>query len=665
MFNYTLRLQLPPTLDFDERMANALDFCEKAKIDEVMFFVGCEELNTGHITIEEAKPFVETIKRASKLLKERGIRVSLNPWMTIGHYDGGKTLKKGQNFGTFVGDDGETSSMTACPLSQNWRDYYVELLNFYVENLQPDVIWFEDDFRMEAHRAKKVIVQGCFCDEHIKKYNQRLGTNYDRETFVKLLAKDLDVRKAFLDVTRETTEGALKYFVDNVKGQKQFGLMTCSPSFVEGKRFKRIFEILGADGRKTPYNRLSPAVARQESPQLCGFLLNKCAMVVRALSGDDVYFVTEMENNPHTMYTKTANFCKFQMLSTLPLLLRGATFSIFEFNGNGAVNYDRLAKTYADIKPYLSAVEELKLLNEHARGVKAILCEDAAYTAKIKSDDFLRGYRDVNGFAFSLLEMIGIACAYTTNTNLSGETVILNGQTITALDTDTVERLFRDNFVILTGDGVEALFDVGLNGLIGAKAFAVRECRQTPVTMEQIRGDEKIFGISKMRATLNFGAGDFVDVEYEDGVATVLTDVLSYEQKVVGCGIVKAKNALVLPYLVLGGMPYALFNPLRETLIKRAIKSAKSVDGVAFVAQENVAPYLFEKDGESILLCVNYCDDDYQELNITLDENVKAFKVYSTYAPNGFDAEFTRDGDEYCVKATLKGCESVLIKIRN
>ena len=127
MYKYHLRIQLSPALDFQERLNHLIDFCKKAKIDDVMFFVGCEDLNTGHITVAEAKKYVVVIKRASKFLKEMGITVSLNPWMTLGHYDAAKGFKQGQKFRGIVGHDGTQANLCVCPLCKEWRKYFVEL----------------------------------------------------------------------------------------------------------------------------------------------------------------------------------------------------------------------------------------------------------------------------------------------------------------------------------------------------------------------------------------------------------------------------------------------------------------------------------------------------------------------------------------------------------
>lgn len=52
-YRYSLRFALDPETDTEQRIEALPDFCEKAKIDDVMFFIGAEDLNCGHITAEE------------------------------------------------------------------------------------------------------------------------------------------------------------------------------------------------------------------------------------------------------------------------------------------------------------------------------------------------------------------------------------------------------------------------------------------------------------------------------------------------------------------------------------------------------------------------------------------------------------------------------------
>ena len=106
MYGYSLRYSLLPTLDFEERIEKLIDFCKTAEIDDVMFFISPKEVNVGHITIEEAKKYTDVIARAVERIKDLGVTVSLNPWVTLGHYDSGLGLKDGQNFQTMVGHDG-------------------------------------------------------------------------------------------------------------------------------------------------------------------------------------------------------------------------------------------------------------------------------------------------------------------------------------------------------------------------------------------------------------------------------------------------------------------------------------------------------------------------------------------------------------------------------
>ncbi|NMB96803.1 MAG: hypothetical protein GYA02_09365 [Clostridiaceae bacterium] len=62
-YKYILRFAVEPGNNEDERLYQLIDFCKTALIDEVMFFINCEELNQGHLTIEQTKPWMDVIKK--------------------------------------------------------------------------------------------------------------------------------------------------------------------------------------------------------------------------------------------------------------------------------------------------------------------------------------------------------------------------------------------------------------------------------------------------------------------------------------------------------------------------------------------------------------------------------------------------------------------------
>jgi hypothetical protein len=156
-----------------------------------MLFINAEEYNVGHMTIEEAKPWLATMKKAKAAFEKEGISVSLNPWMEIGHLDRCRPLKEGQNFVTMVDYDGNQATMVACPLCENWKKYFLSYYQYIIQELEPEVVWVEDDFRLHNHGDLRF--GGCFCDLHMKEYNKRLGTNYTRQEFTdRLFRKNPD-----------------------------------------------------------------------------------------------------------------------------------------------------------------------------------------------------------------------------------------------------------------------------------------------------------------------------------------------------------------------------------------------------------------------------------------------------------------------------------------
>ena len=96
IFSYILRLTIQPGHQEKNRILQLATFCKEARIDEVMFFINSDELCQGHLSIDETQPWIDTILRAGDILKPMGIRISVNPWTTILHYDKGRKLKDWQ-----------------------------------------------------------------------------------------------------------------------------------------------------------------------------------------------------------------------------------------------------------------------------------------------------------------------------------------------------------------------------------------------------------------------------------------------------------------------------------------------------------------------------------------------------------------------------------------
>jgi len=126
-YSYILRFAVQPGNNEEERFSQLIEFCRTALIDEVMFFVNCEELNQGHLTIEETRPWMKVIEKGKELLTPIGVKTSINPWTTILHCDRGRKLKEGQNFRLMTDPYGNRASASVCPLCPNWRKYLAEM----------------------------------------------------------------------------------------------------------------------------------------------------------------------------------------------------------------------------------------------------------------------------------------------------------------------------------------------------------------------------------------------------------------------------------------------------------------------------------------------------------------------------------------------------------
>jgi hypothetical protein len=257
-FKYLLRYAVQPGFQEEARIDALLSFCGAAGIDDVMFFVNCEEINQGHLTAQQTDCWLELVARAKKRLAAIGVRTSLNPWQTLLHADRGRRLKPGQKFELMADTDGRRASAQVCPLCPAWRKYLARTFAQYAA-LRPDIVWVEDDFRFHNHAPLKW--GGCFCDRHMRRFSQLVGRRVSRREFFKRVVQPGPPhpwRKAWLDLNRQTINELARLIDDAVSAvspRTRVGLMTSVPSVhaAEGRDWHTLLGNLS--GRHAPVVR--------------------------------------------------------------------------------------------------------------------------------------------------------------------------------------------------------------------------------------------------------------------------------------------------------------------------------------------------------------------------------------------------------------------------
>lgn len=626
-----LRIQVVPGHHEEERMESIVDFCKTHAFDNVMLFINAEEYNVGHMTKEEAKPWIETMKLAKELLQKEGITVSLNPWMELGHLDRGRMLKEGQDFTTQVDFNGTTCQMVACPLDENWLTYFLDFYSYLIREIEPEVVWVEDDFRLHNHPPLEF--WGCFCEHHMREFNKRLGTSYTREEFVNRLFRekpDDEVKRVMLEVNRECMTDLAKKIgkmIQDLGLGTKVGFMSSYHQVhsMEYRDWNGIHEGLAQTGTKI--NRLHLPLY-QEDISLKQYYLhfNYYPFVCRGYLPEDCHVLPELENATFSMYSKDSETLRFQLESAIPLEIEGMTYDIFDFTGNGAIESFGYGQEVASVTDYLTAVMESGYSYHNLSGITILLDEKNAYNRRIK-DSFYDMYPDEFYFG-ALLQGNGISARCSKEKEFENEVIVLAAGSVHNLSDTQLGNLFRDNHVILEGEAARLLIDRGLGNLIGASSYKRYVENGDIHSYEQIEGEIFVNGIPGYRASAFSRTGDYICITYDEK-PRVQSKVYDFVGNEIGYGIVVIDKHLIVPYAVTSFCTDML-HPLRSCIFNQYIDSLKK-DFVRTGAS-NIYAY-YSKGKESVLILVNPTHHTFSQTRFKMTGSV----VQSVY-------EIERDG---------------------
>jgi len=669
-FTYMLRYALTPDHLESERLEALIAFCERAAIDDVMFFIAPMQLH--HITKAETKSWLDAISRAMPELERLGVATSINPLTTLGHDDAVNTLLAGQSFTTMVDPYGREAAVTACPLCPEWRKHIIDVYADYAA-AKPHTLWIEDDFRFHNHSP--LVWGGCFCEAHMKLFAREAGVaKLERSEFVRgLLAPGTPhpYRRIWLDTCRETMvelAGEIAAAVHDISPSTRIGLMSSSPSIhaAEGRDWHGLVHALSGDiadhASTEAIVRVHLPAYREMSGIEYGWDFAAVSRLTAALLPEHTEIYPEIENVPYSAFSKSAAFQRYQMETALLLGSRGITLNIIDMAGNGLYPEEKYEQWLAAEKPFLQAIGAMKLNESEMTGVQILVNERSSYTLHIAGQqkgqlqgqplqdqqqdqqqdqlnesnpsfpDMEELYPEETMWA-GLLSAFGIANRYITRTDeaIEGQPLALSGQVLRNYDEAAIKRLFETaSLVLLDGEAIYTLHKMGLGRLCGISSAQWHSTQ----SYEQISNGVQYAGMKEVRMRPFLAMGTVLEIEYLPDQAVEISQIHSLRGASFSGMTLVGDKFFFLPYGEDGHR--AMMHPVRRAVLQEVLHNQageKPLMVASYAPLISVHEYL--ADQSQFIAIVNHAMDTVHGIELSGKDLSGSWKKFSRSEPDG------------------------------
>jgi hypothetical protein len=566
LVRYHLRIALDPRNWRNEERA-LWKVIRAAKINEVMFFVPhAEERSPGLGTDAENARMAAVLAPTFARLRRRGIEPSINIFWTVSFSNFPslqRDLRKRFRFRWAVDVNGRHSIAAACPLDPAWRKQVQRMYRTYAR-LKPTRMWLDDDVRMTLRADMH---SPCVCNVCLGEMKRRTGRQFTRGELVKAILADPSdvaasvsertprplahargytnpVRNAWLDFQEELERGIISELVRAIHEESpdtQIGFMF-SPLEIHSAEGRRWEALIAALDTPRPFCRPMIGPYTEMTGLGIASALNATRLAQAALP-PNVVLAPEIENYPHTRFTKSAALVRADMILGHLMGIHEMTFAVFRSSGRLDLELRRenvWPRTLAELKPMLQAIADLGITRDQARGVSLFWHEETCrHTRGVAGEPkpiFLYRERPWD----QALPLLGIATRYGV-----GDVTALSGEQVDCLDDAALRSVFSRG-VVLDARAAESLLLRGKGELAGVR----RRARDVGVAIETI--EDKAFGGITGDPMNDRWLGTAWQFEWMPG-ARIISRLRDFEGRRTGHGVVLFENSLggrvaVLPF---------------------------------------------------------------------------------------------------------------------
>ncbi len=420
----------------------------------------------GFPKLEAHKNAAKRYATYAKLLRDKGIKVSLQISNTLGH---GASGLSNDNSGLFYDDspvflvkeNGEKSNCLICATSPLFLEYLEEELRIYLEEIKPDGVWIDDDLRQTRDH-------NCYCDRCMALFNERNGLDITREYLTENMHTDLGLRDRWVKFNEwragnvaSTIGRAIHKYAPNTYPALQNGEAGCIKGHWQKAVFDAFYEATGTPGHYRPgggaYDDRDQWEIWKKAFEIC--------VQTRGLPENVKDICPEIENLPDVTYGKTIAGQIFE--TAYYLAACGATsmsyasmMRIYEPMSWLTLQMKAMSENYE----YLKKLSDVNLKTKFG-GVEIAMPEEPWKVLGSERPFDWNKTVGITGSNYSGLEFIHCAIPLSLGKNSRGA-YLLTGEYACAMTDDELKKLLSCN-VFCDGRAVEIIYERGLGELLG------------------------------------------------------------------------------------------------------------------------------------------------------------------------------------------------------
>lgn len=439
---------------WERQLEDLVSICHSAGIEEVLLMEQCHQIIMSPYPLEKHRRMADIYSHMAERLRGEDIEYSVNIATIVGHADTVPPSGYSLPFTKFVSSTLVPSHSICCILDDDWVEYASEVASLYAST-SPNLLMVDDDFRSVNHTD----FLGCFCPLHVRKTAEKLGISLDAERLRDAVLHPeiygYDIRKAWMEVN---FQGQLKAARKIGEAARQscpsvkVGLMNSGEPqhSVQGRCMQEL--LMAFSGTDIGVSRpLGGAYSDVVHDDIASAYLGM-SLSMEMVPGS--YTISEVENWPHTLMTKSLRSTELQMKLHTLAGADALSLNIFDY----------LATPYSQESGFISMIssvrKELNLIEQHikgmrSRGIGMLWKGNEAERAGCS----LIPSRAMDG----LLAQMGIPIMFR-----EGPVNFLYGETAAVLDDDVLIRLLSKGLII-SSEAIDVLVSRGFSEYLGIR----------------------------------------------------------------------------------------------------------------------------------------------------------------------------------------------------